>query len=192
MIYDFSEQLEWSKETLRQYSDAETLRNLFPGSTGVAKTGTELDRAGVDYLVTLRRGAVLKVDAKARSRGCARHWCPRDEPEVALERWSVLPGGKYATPRADAKAGWTLDESKDVDLILFTFHPDDHPIAYVRSLPLLREAFRRNCGLFFELFKTDVQDSRRWQSECVFVPLRAVDQAIEAVSRTPLIAPSAH
>lgn len=186
-IYDFGERLTFSKGQ-RQASDEATLRALFPKAVSVTKTDEDEDRNGTDYIMELRRGAQLRVDAKARDRGCSRYWSPG--PEVALEVWSVKPGGKYNTPRERSKVGWTLDESKDVDLILFTFESADHELAYVRPLPLLREAFRANFGDWYERFKTDTQDSRKWQSECVFVPLDVVDEAITETSRTQLIVPT--
>lgn len=184
--YDFDEQLAFSKAA-RQESDTATLSVLFPKSVSVVKTGTVEDRNGVDYVVTLRRGAQLLVDAKARSKGCSRYW--NGDPEVALEEWSVRPGGRYQTPRDRAKVGWTLDESKDVDLILFTFDPSDHEYAYVRPLPILREAFRRNIRSWQRHYRTDTQNSRRWESSCVFVPLSVVDRAMVDVSRNILIVP---
>jgi hypothetical protein len=183
--YSFGERLAFSKGR-RQDSDLETLRAMFPASVSVIKTGEEQDRAGVDYVITLRRGAQLKVDAKSRDSGCKRFW--RQGPEVALETWSVRPGGKYGISESRAMVGWTLDESKEVDLILFTFDLRDHEFAYVRPLPLLREAFRRNVGGWRRQYKTAPQDSAGWESECVFVPLLAVDEAIEVVSRRQIVA----
>jgi hypothetical protein len=178
--YDFDERLAFSKAR-RQDSDIDTLRAMFPTCLSVTKTGEAEDRAGTDYIVELRRGAQLKIDAKARDRGCRQFW--KAGPELALEVWSVKPGGGYNVPKDRAKVGWTLDESKEIDLILFTFDPQDHIFAYVRPLPLLRETFRRNYGDWRKAYKSDTQDSRSWESECIFVPLVIVDQAIEAMSR---------
>jgi hypothetical protein len=180
VIYDFGERLTFSKAR-RQDSDIETLRLMFPTCASVVKTGEAEDRAGTDYVISLRRGARLCVDAKARDKGCRRFW--KAGPEVALEVWSVRPGGKYQVPASRARTGWTLDESKEIDLILFTFDAADHAFAYVRPLPLLRETFRRNYGDWKAQCRSDVQDSRSWQSECMFVPLVKVDEAIEAMSR---------
>lgn len=190
MRYDFFEQMAFSKGR-RQESDIDTLQAMFPSSVSVIKTDEEQDRAGTDYVITLRRGARLMVDAKSRAGGCSRFW--RHGPEVALEMWSVLPGGKYGIPDGEARVGWTLDESKEIDLILFTFDPDDHVFAYVRPFPLLREAFRRNYRDWRREHKAAPQDNvsprgSYYQSECVFVPLLIVDQAIEAVSRKRVVA----
>lgn len=178
MTYDFDERLLWSKGR-RQGSDIDTLRAMFPTCLSVTKTSEAEDRAGTDYVIELRRGARLKVDAKARDKGCRQYW--KAGPEVALEVWSVKPGGKYGIRKP--AVGWTLDESKEIDLILFTFDPADHQFAYVRPLPLLRETFRRNYSDWRMSYKSDTQDSYRWESECVFVPLVVVDMAIEAMSR---------
>ena len=175
--YDFAERLAFSKAR-RQDSDLETLRAMFPRAAGVTKTDVAEDRAGTDYVIELRRGARLKVDAKARDKGCRRFW--KAGPEVALETWSVRPGGKYGQRGV---TGWALDEAKEIDLILFTFDQADHQFAYVRPLPLLRETFRRNYESWGSQYKKDIQDSRSWESECIFVPLVVLDQAIEAMSR---------
>lgn len=182
-ITDFYADLAFSKAA-RQDSDIETLRAMFPRAAAVVKTDAARDRAGTDYVVRLRRGAEVLVDAKARRAGCSRYW--RAGPEVALERWNVMPGGIFGTPREVARTGWALDEGKDSDLILFTFDCTDHPFAYARSFPLLREAFRRNCGSWFGEFFHDRQSSVKggapYQSECVFVPLSVLDDAIGVVS----------
>jgi hypothetical protein len=188
VTYGFAERMAFSKGR-RQESDLETLKVMFPGCSSVVKTCEADDRAGTDYVITLRGGARLKVDAKARDAGCSMFW--ERGPEVALETWNVMPGGKYRTPRSRGKVGWTRDDSKEIDLILFTFDPADHLFAYVRPLPLLREAFRRNCDDWWRRYEARVQESAgnsgQWQSECVFVPLLTVDQAIEAASRRQLV-----
>lgn len=180
--YDFPERLAWSKAR-RQESDIDTLRAMFPKAVSVTKTGEDEDRAGTDYLIELRRGAVLRVDAKARDKGSRQWW--KGGPEVALELWSVMPGGKYKTPSGRCVVGWALDESKEIDLILYTFDPAEHEFAYVRPFSLIRETFRRNCQEWREQYKTAPQDNakRRYESECMFVPLVVLDQAIEAMSR---------
>lgn len=182
MNYDFDERLGFSKAR-RQDTDIETLQAMFPTCLSVTKTGEAEDRAGTDYVIVLRRGAKLKVDAKARDEGCSYYW--RAGPEIALEIWSVKPDEQHDLRHS--KTGWTLDESKEIDLILFTFDRADHEFAYVRPLPLLRETFRRNFGDWRQQYKSKTQKTvrgtRSWQSECIYVPLVVVDEGIEAMSR---------
>lgn len=186
MKHDFSEKLAFSKG-YRQDNDLEIIRTMLDGCNLVVKTNDADDRAGVDYIATLRNGARVLIDAKARERGCSRFW--HSGPELALEDWSVIPGGKYQTPRERAKAGWTLCEKKPTDLILFTFDPSDSDEVFLFSYQLLRIAFRRNIGKWRERFKEDTQDSGSWQSHCIYVPATTVYTAMYEVSRARLPVP---
>ncbi len=182
--YDFQTQLDFSRG-VREVSDIDTIRNMIPGCISVLKTREEMDRQGVDYIARLRKGDELLIDAKTRVRGCSKYW--KSEPEVALEVWSVRPGGKYQTPQSREKTGWTLSESKHVDLILYTFDPIDCDDVFLVSFPLLRMAFHRHFGKWTKPmneggFKRDIQDSFRWESECIFVPIGVVHDGIKAVS----------
>lgn len=189
-MYSFDSMLERSKD-LQAETDIETLRSMVHGCKGVRRTSTSLDRKGVDYVATLRGGAELHIDAKNRTKGCSRYWT--DGPEVALEVWSVRPGGRFNVPDSQAKTGWTLCESKDVDLILFTFDPSDCETAYLFAYQHLRMAFRENCHTWRRKYKIDVQqshyDGQQWESECVFVPVGVVEAAIKDVRRTALRSP---
>lgn len=176
MIHDFTETLAFSRG-IREASDLEMLEELIPGCTGVTKTCEAQDRAGVDYLATLRRNAVLKIDAKTRKPGASRYW-HHGEPELALEVWSVVP-----SHWTDGKPGWTLDESKEVDLILYTFEPEDSNEVFLLSFDMLRIAFVR----FFHEWRAEYgikpQDSGNWKSRAIFVPASVVLDAITQVSR---------
>lgn len=166
-LHRFEEKLEYSRG-VREQTDALTIQSLLTGCTGVVKTDLTTDRAGIDYVATLRNGATVYIDAKTRTPGCARYW--RQGPELALERWSVRPAGKYATTQARQKTGWTLSEASHVDYILFTFAPVDSSLVFLYPYQLLRVTFRRMLPEWAQLYKKDVQDSGSWESECLFVP----------------------
>jgi len=177
--YEFDTLLAYSTGP-QQATDCATLKAMFPGCVSVQKTTPEMDRTGVDYILTLRGGSEIRIDAKTRQEGASRFWT--DGPELALEVWSVRPGGRYDTPMPQSKVGWTLCESKDVEYILFTFAPADCAAAYLFPYQLLRIAFRQNYDQWGNQHKTDIQCSsrahHRWQSECIFVPVSVVRNAI--------------
>jgi len=183
-MYAFDERFAFSRGVRGTY-DVETIRALVPSAIKVEKTNEIDDRAGTDYVVHLRKGATLRVDAKARDRGASRYW--RHGPEVALETWSVMPGGRYDMRPDQARAGWTLTEAKNVDLILFTFDPTDCDEVFMVGFPLLRLAFARFYGRWMGEFPPQVQNSGRWESQCVFVPIDRVFEAMTAVSRGKLV-----
>lgn len=161
----------------RKDSDLETIRAFFGEScTSVEKTDEAEDRAGNDYRVTLRRGATVLIDAKARRKGARRWW--RDEPELALERWSVMPCDRCPA----GKTGWALDEAKNTDLILFTFDASDTEQAILLPFQHLRMAFRKYLPWWWKVFKHERQQNDGWASEAVFVPASVVTNGIITVS----------
>lgn len=175
MNYSFSERLQFSRGK-REQTDIETLMNMIAGAVSVEKTDEKTDRAGVDYIVTLRGGAQIMIDAKAREGGIKKYW--KYGPEVALEIWSDI----------DRKTtGWTLNESKNTDLILFTFDKDDSPECWLVSFQLLRIAFRNNIMRWKGEYKIAIQESdqngRTWRSQCIFVPIAQVEYSINESSR---------
>jgi hypothetical protein len=171
LIHDFDAKLTFSLGE-REKFDLGTLKRAITGCIDVVKTNTEIDKAGVDYIATLRRGAQVLIDAKAREKGASRYW-KNGEPELALEKWSVCPNGKY-----QGKTGWTLSESSNVDLILYTFDPEDSRDFYLIPFQQLRMAFIQNIMLWQKQYKVKRQNSRSWQSEAVFVPASVVIKAV--------------
>lgn len=178
---DFQEDLAITRGPTRSREE-KALLSMIPHAVHVAPASEAADRNGVDYIVTLRRGGIILVDAKTRRQGCRRFWntMPNGEvvPDLALEKWSVMPGGFYRTPPERAKVGWTLCTAKKTDMILYTFDPIDSRQCFLFSFQLLRIAFSRNCSGWFKQYKTDVQDSGSWQSEAVLVPAPVVQSAV--------------
>jgi len=181
-IFNFEKKLAYSKG-FRLDNDIETLKSLIDGCISVTKTPAEQDKKGIDYIATLRRGAIIKIDAKTRELGCSEYW-QNGEPELAPEIWSVMPGGKYKIPREKAKTGWTLDESNNVHYIFCTFDPVDTEEVYLLPFQLYRMAFRKNLYIWKEYYKVAIQDSGSWQSKCIFVPACIIMDAISVEMNT--------
>jgi hypothetical protein len=176
--YSMDERLGFSRG-VRESTDLATIKKMIPGCVSVVKTDEQQDKNGIDYIATLRRGREINIDAKAREAGCSVYW--NDGPEVALEIWSVKPLNGHR-----GKTGWTLDESKETELVLFTFDPQDCPNCYLVSFQLLRIAFRKNILKWIDTYRVATQKSkengRMWQSQCVFVPVDTVYDAMRDVS----------
>lgn len=176
MSWDFAERLAFSRGR-REHGDFNTIMAMIPGCVQVRKSDQILDQAGVDYIATLRKGAEILIDGKARDKGASRYWRHK-EPELALEVWSVMPGGKYHTPTSKQKTGWTLCEKKNVDLILFTFDPTDSNEAFLIGFQPLRIAFRQNMTTWENCYVPKPQDNGSYESLAIFVPVSKVWEAI--------------
>jgi hypothetical protein len=181
MTYDFQERLAFSQGA-RCASDIETIMGILDGCISVTENAVNGNDQGVDYIATLRRGANVLIDAKTRAVGCSKYW-KNKEPELAIERWSVMPSGKFDTPAQKAKAGWTIDESKITDMILYTFDASDCETAFLLPFQSLRLAARKMLNEWMDKYKVDIQTSGYWQSQAVFVPASEVIKAIESTYR---------
>ena len=181
--YGFGEQLAFSRGQ-REATDKDTIKKMIDGCVDCVKTDEATDKRGVDYVATLRRGARVLIDAKARQPGARKYWGPLG-PDLALEIWSVIPG-----PDSTKKTGWTLSETSEVGLILFTFDSSDTNDCFLVSAQHLRIAFRRSFALWTKLYKPQqqrtVSGSTSWLSESVFVPACVVLAAITDVSKGTL------
>lgn len=161
--------------------DLEVIKQSIPGCVSVIKTDTEIDKTGIDYVATLRRGATINIDAKTRKPNSSKYWC-NGEPELALEKWSVVPDNKCA-----GKVGWTLSESSQLDMVLYTFDKTDSDQFYLIPFQNLRTAFIRNMPQWAAKYGWKRQRSEgwtifnNWKSEAMFVPASVV---IEAVKQT--------
>ena len=172
--FDFNEKLEFSLGAHEDF-DIGILQRIFKFAD-IKKTDEETDRkTGVDYIATLRKGGTVNIDAKTREPGASKFWKfnPNQEPELALEIWSAKPvdGNK-------GKAGWTLDESSNVDYILYTFDKSDTNKFYFIPLQLLRISYLEHYNEWNAKYKHGKQYTTKsgsgWHSECIFVPASVI------------------
>ena len=165
--YGFKERLAFSKGCAGS-NDAETIQRLLPGCINVIQAHEDLDKTGVDFVAHLRRGSKVNIDVKRRDLGVSKYWT--GEPELTLEQWSVVPSNTK-----QGVAGWTLDESKATDYILYVFHPADCRDAYLIPFQLLRMAFRRNNVTWRNAYRIGrCSTYGRYETESVFVPASVV------------------
>ena len=101
--FSFVDKRKFSSERV-QGSNTETIKSMIPGCVSVEVASLELDLKGIDYIATLKSGRTLNIDAKTRERGCSAFW-KNGEPDLALERYSVVPDGCHK-----GKMGWTLEQ----------------------------------------------------------------------------------
>jgi len=175
--YDFADRLAFSQGQ-SENTHPETIRRLIAGCVNVEKAPLEYDKRGIDFVATLRKGATLNIDIKAREFGCSKYW-RRDNktgsviPDLALEIWSVVP-----ERNSKGAVGWSLDESKLTDYTLHIYDPKDCQAAFLMPFQLLRMSFRKNFQKWTRRYRVARQSSGSWKSECVFVPSTVVVAAI--------------
>ena len=183
MTYDFDERLAFSQGE-RGERDALMLKRIIRGCEKVIKTDVETDKKGIDYIATLKGGAEIGIDIKAREKGASKFW-KYGEAELALETWSVIPPNRDNEDKG--KIGWTLSNETNVDYIFFTFDVADWDKCYLLPYQLLRMTFRKNVNDWFNRYFHARQTSNDWQSAAVFVPVSVVIGAINAEMQYEMI-----
>lgn len=170
-VNDWKQKFEFSRGA-NEAQDLEIIKSSIIGCVNVEKSSADMDKMGIDYVATLRNGALIYIDAKRREAGASRYW-KHNEPEFALETWSVMRSDKH-----DGKAGWTLSESSNVDMILYAFDNQDWDKCYLLPFQFLRMAFRKNFHEWTKKYHKKTQANNGWTSEAVFVPASVVLKAI--------------
>lgn len=148
--------------------DEQVIRALWPDCADIQPTemGSELDLNGIDYVVQSRRHGTFSIDMKVRKPGARKFW-RTGEPELALERWSVVG-------RKDGCA-WN---SKDTTWFVYHFDPRDSTMVYALNGPCLAATFRANFDRWRLRFKGDTQTNTTWDSWAMFVPASVVIAAM--------------
>ena len=172
--YEFWERFAFSVGTNGRTFE-QIIQQTLPGIISVRKTNPEEDKTGIDYKAVLRRGAEINIDLKLREKGCSKFW--QSEEEIALEKWSVVPEKGKA-----GKVGWTLDEAKQTHYTLHAFDRRDSENVFLLPFQLLRKAFRTHMDEWYTEYESARQNSGTWRSECLFVPISVVLEAIREAS----------
>lgn len=167
--FDFRKQLVMSSGVSTARDIADLLVEQIPGALKVIKANQRDDKSGTDYWIEHARGTPISVDTKVRGIDPIETY-KRDD--LALETWSVI----------GEKIGWTLDETKRTDFILWWFTPTRRWVLV--PFIQLQAVFKRRRDLWCSKFRIDKQRTAAngnrgaWHSECVFVPREVVWNAI--------------
>ena len=149
------------------------LLGSFKESVLVCESTEQEDKKGIDYWVCLNEGNNVAVDLKLRRRD----FCGNNAHDIALEVWSVID---IDTGQGVIK-GWTLDETKHTDYVLFLY--SDTMRWHLFPFQLLRAAFENNVNDWCRQYKTATQNTgNKWASSCVFVPVVTVWRAMYNLS----------
>ena len=155
----------------RQQFDISMLVEIIPNYAGAVKTGLDVDKQGVDYIVSLTDGSSVTIDAKTRKAGSSKWW--QNGVELCLERYSVVE---------QKKVGWLFkDSTVHPDYILYTFDRSDTDKYFLIPYLLLRKAAYRHWKEWearYGIKKQPNSSHGGYTSDAVFVPATVVMKAV--------------
>ena len=171
-VSSFEKDFQYSLD--KQQTDKEILETILEDVAKVEKTDKRTDMAGADYIVKLKDGETIYVDAKRRKAGCSYFWKDKNDPELTLE---------ILSRKEENKVGWTLNNNSKADDILYSFEPSDFKGGYYLPFKPLRRAFKKHKDEWCKKYKTfeiesEDAEHHHWHSTGVFVPASVVCEAI--------------
>lgn len=175
-IFDCRADIEKSATEQAIKLDKAIIRKIFPDCKKIIVTGIEVDDLGIDYTAVLENGRQVRVDIKKRSKGCSKFW--RQGPELQIEIWSNV---EYR------HVGWSVDDTKKTDLIIYVFDRFDYDRFYVFDARLLRKTIMIYGREWYKKYKSAYQynkaDGKSWRSQCMFVPAGVVVSAMQELKQ---------
>jgi hypothetical protein len=168
--YDFNERLRMSCAQTSSGKIEDILVANIPGAISARKASVSDDRRGTDWWVLLASGGDISVDCKVRETDwSARKHNPADD--LALETWSVVERQKI---------GWTLDETKRTDYVLWLWRDTGRwaLVPFRLLLGVFKDLHLQWGNQFQRSRQKTFYGSTQYHSECVFVPRREIWAAI--------------
>lgn len=158
-VHDFNERLSWShaQEDATWWQDV--YRKAFAGVEAIVSVRQDgwAQRAGIDRIIVLKSGKIIKVDEKVRS---------KSYDDILLERWSN---------EARKQPGW-IQKPLDCDFIAYAFV--ETGVCYLLPTLLLQRAWREFGRCWADSFPEVRAQNRDYVTVSVAVPTAVLLDAI--------------
>lgn len=194
-FHDFRERLEFSEGIALTDEMLRTVYQSIPAAKSMEKASTDDDRNGTDYWIHRHHGLPsISIDLKNRE------FCPIERfnsDDACIETTSVYRGPNRR-PWLDChryKPGWTIDQKKRTDLVVYTWpHSadllNDVGMRYwILYFPHLCEAANRNWREWSARFCERPAVNSGYLTLSVYVPRVVIAKAIKEIT-TNIILPT--
>lgn len=164
--HDFWAYLEASATPEMVEKDKQLILKLFPNAVRIVKTPIDKgDDHGIDYYVYLGGGIRYTVDVKRRTKGCRKYW-KNGWPDLQMEIWSN---------KEKRQIGWTLDDTKQTDIVIFSYDDSDFEKSIWFWFKELVAVFRMNFRIWYKMYFHKKQtQAQGFHSLVLFVPFDVV------------------
>jgi hypothetical protein len=163
---DYNYNIQYIRENIE--SIEQILLNNIPAATSIDISKPQDDMNGIDIFVIRKNDMPkLRIDIKVRAIDPLEQY---DSDDVALETYSNMALGKV---------GWSRDELKHTDYILWFFTPTGRSI--LMPFPMLCKVFQEFHVEWKNRFRVAHQHNKFYISECVFVPVKVIWETIQTV-----------
>lgn len=180
--HDFLKCLNDSKGVELGADVEELLLRMIPGSVTVKRATNKEDREGTDLWILRRKLPAVSVDLKVRTFDPIERFGSDD---ACIETTSVY-SGKHSPPWEDRfreKVGWTLNETKRTDLVLYTWPTKNGLRFWAMYFPWLCVAAKKHWRHWVEKYKERPAKNKGYLTLNVYPPRKEIAQAVGNVMR---------
>ena len=159
VIYDFKKQLEYSEKASDERFWGEIYHKAFPNMVNcmLGSADSESQRMGIDRIILLANGAVLKIDEKKRD---------AVYNDILLE---------YVSVDTTKAPGW-MEKDLSIDYLAYAFMPTK--TVYLFSWPVLRRAWLHYRKKWIVNFRRVEALNNGYKTISVAVPINVLQQSI--------------
>lgn len=184
MRSSFLQQLNFSEDIVLENSLVTHLTEIIPAATGVVKSVTSDDRNGTDYWIQRENHLPpISVDVKHRSFDPLIKFGTDDACIETTSVYTGEPNGKWKDDHR-AKVGWTLDESKRTDLIIYTWPATDTDRRYwILYFPLLCRASQLHWRTWAEQYGEKPAQNETYLTLSIYPPRTVIEAAIKELQQ---------
>jgi len=174
--WDFLERLNFSEGREISEGILEHLKDITPKAINIRKATENEDRHGTDYWIERKNLPPLSVDLKNRE------FCPIERfgsDDACIETCSVYTGPPkppwYDYDKFRIKSGWTIDENKRTDIIVYTWPilNSDKLRFWILYFPWLCKASQNNWKKWRNIYPERPAENRDYVTLSIY-PLRKV------------------
>lgn len=159
------------------------LLQSIPASTSVSRANTKADRQGTDYWINRKHGLKpISVDVKHRGFDPIERFGSDD---ACIETTSVYTGEDREPWQNEyrAKPGWTLNESKQTDLIIYTWPTASNARRFwILYFPILLRATQLNWKYWAYLYKERPAHNKNYLTLSIYPPRNVIAQAMRTLT----------
>lgn len=179
-LWDFRERLNFSEGVKINDAILQHIVSIIPSAFRVEKSIISDDKNGTDYWILRKNLRPLSIDMKNRE------FCPIERfgsDDACIETTSVYTGENNGIWENNKriKIGWTLDETKETDYIIYTWPSGKMRRYWILPFSFLCTAGKRHWKEWTNFYKEKSAVNNGYLTLNVYVPRNVIAQAMRKI-----------
>jgi len=172
-VHEFTDLMKFSEGVDTESGILDHILDSIPGASRIVRATKEEDKNGTDYWIHREhRLPSVSVDVKHRTVCPIEKWGSND---ACIETCSVYKNGKRE------KIGWTLDETKRTDLVVYTWPASNGRRYWIAPFPLLCKAAQQNWKEWRREYGEYPANNHGYQTFSIYPLISVIEEAMNSL-----------